>query len=211
MMGNSVNRITMSSSHTPLQFIAQTNLPTTHGLLKVRAYRNIETGHEPVAIVCGSIDTESVALRVHDACFTSEVFGSIKCDCKGQLDAAIEYIKEHNGIIIYLHQEGRGIGLANKVAAYALQESGLDTIDANRALHLPDDAREYDDAVAILKDLGVSSVQLLTNNPRKVEHLQTLGVNIDKRIPLEVHTSAEAHSYLASKRLRMGHILSPKS
>ena len=201
----------MSTSHTPLQFIAQTNLPTTHGLLKVRAYRNVDTGHEPIAVLSGSIDTESVVLRVHDACFTSEVFGSIKCDCKDQLNAAIDYIKEHNGIIIYLHQEGRGIGLANKLAAYALQEDGLDTVDANRALHLPDDAREYNDAVSILEDLGVSTVQLLTNNPRKMEHLQTLGVNIDKRIPLQVHTSQEAHAYLNSKRLRMGHILTPKS
>jgi GTP cyclohydrolase II len=201
----------MSTSHTPLQFIAQTNLPTTHGMLKVRAYRNVDTGHEPIAVLCGSIDTESVVLRVHDACFTSEVFGSVKCDCKDQLDAAIEYIKEHDGIIIYLHQEGRGIGLANKLAAYALQEEGLDTVDANRALHLPDDAREYDDAVSILEDLGVSSVQLLTNNPRKVKHLQTLGLHIDKRIPLQVPTSVEAYDYLNSKRLRMGHILTPKS
>jgi len=201
----------MSTNHTPLQFIAETNLPTTHGLLKMRAYRNVDTGHEPIAVLWGPIDTESVVLRVHDACFTSEVFGSIKCDCKNQLDAAIEYIKEHNGVIIYLHQEGRGIGLANKLAAYALQEDGLDTVDANRALHLPDDAREYEDAVSILKDLDISNVQLLTNNPRKMEHLQKLGVQIDKRLPLQVQTSAEAYDYLNSKRLRMGHILIPKS
>jgi len=201
----------MSTNHTPLQFIAETNLPTTHGLLKMRAYRNVDTGHEPIAVLWGPIDTESVVLRVHDACFTSEVFGSIKCDCKDQLDAAIEYIKEHNGVIIYLHQEGRGIGLANKLAAYALQEDGLDTVDANRALHLPDDAREYEDAVSILKDLDISNVQLLTNNPRKMEHLQKLGVQIDKRLPLQVQTSAEAYDYLNSKRLRMGHILIPKS
>ena len=201
----------MSTNHTPLQFIAETNLPTTHGLLKMRAYRNVDTGHEPIAVLWGPIDTESVVLRVHDACFTSEVFGSIKCDCKNQLDAAIEYIKEHNGVIIYLHQEGRGIGLANKLAAYALQEDGLDTVDANRALHLPDDAREYEDAVSILKDLDISNVQLLTNNPRKMEHLQKLGVQIDKRLPLQVQTSAEAYDYLNSKRLRMGHILTPKS
>jgi len=201
----------MSTNHTPLQFIAETNLPTTHGLLKMRAYRNVDTGHEPIAVLWGPIDTESVVLRVHDACFTSEVFGSIKCDCKNQLDAAIEYIKEHNGVIIYLHQEGRGIGLANKLAAYALQEDGLDTVDANRALHLPDDAREYEDAVSILKDLDISNVQLLTNNPRKMEHLQKLGVQIDKRLPLQVQTSAEAYDYLNTKRLRMGHILTPKS
>lgn len=201
----------MFTNHTPLQFIAETNLPTTHGLLKMRAYRNVDTGHEPIAVLWGPIDTESVVLRVHDACFTSEVFGSIKCDCKDQLDAAIEYIKKYNGVIIYLHQEGRGIGLANKIATYALQEDGLDTVDANRALHLPDDAREYEDAVSILKDLDISNVQLLTNNPRKMEHLQKLGVQIDKRLPLQVQTSAEAYDYLNSKRLRMGHILIPKS
>lgn len=204
----------MIQQKTIVQFVAETNLPTTQGVLRIRAYRNSDTGHEPIAIL-GDIHkfegSTPVPLRVHDACFTSEVLGSIKCDCKDQLDASIAYIQQHGGLVIYLHQEGRGIGLANKLAAYALQEQGFDTVDANRQLHLPDDVREYHDAVAILTDLNISTMHLLTNNPRKVEHLEQLGIQIAKRIPLEVQTSTTAQAYLETKRARMGHWLHPKS
>lgn len=115
---------------------------------------------------------EEVPLRVHDACFTSEVLGSLKCDCAEQLQMALEYIKEQDcGIVVYLQQEGRGIGLANKIAAYALQEKGLDTVDANRALGLPDDCREYTSVKNMLADLGVKSIKIITNNPRKINLL----------------------------------------
>lgn len=211
--GNPVIEQTMIQPKPIVQFVAETNLPTTQGVLRIRAYRNSDTGHEPIAIL-GSIDrpeaSTPIPLRVHDACFTSEVLGSIKCDCKDQLDASITYIQQHGGLVIYLHQEGRGIGLANKLAAYALQEQGFDTVDANRQLHLPDDAREYQDAVAILADLNIPVVNLLTNNPRKVDHLEHLGVQIAKRIPLEVQTSTTAQDYLETKRTRMGHWLPPK-
>lgn len=192
-----------------LTFVAETALPTTHGTLRVRAYRNESTGHEPIAILSETISSKGVPVRVHDACFTSEVLGSIKCDCKEQLDFAISYIQEHGGVVVYMHQEGRGIGLANKIAAYHLQENGVDTVDANRMLHLPDDAREYHDAVSILADIGIESIQLLTNNPRKIERLTDLGITIDARIPIEMSASPESTGYLETKRVRMGHLLTP--
>ena len=128
-----------------------------------------------------------VALRVHDACFTSEVLGSLKCDCAEQLQMSMEYIHANSpGIVIYLWQEGRGIGLANKIAAYKLQEQGLDTVDANRALGLPDDSREYTSVRNILKELNVKSVRLMTNNPRKINELGDLGVKVTGRIPCQI-------------------------
>ena len=200
----------MNEKNTRLEFVAETALPTHHGTLRVRAYRNLETGHEPIAILTESIQTNHVPVRVHDACFTSEVLGSVKCDCKEQLDFAIAYIKKHSGIVIYMHQEGRGIGLANKIATYQLQENGLDTVDANRELHLPDDAREYYDAAKILSDIGVESIQLLTNNPRKIERLSELGIKVHKRIPIEISASPTSSLYLETKRKRMGHLLTPQ-
>lgn len=195
-----------------LRFIAETPLPTSIGILSTRAYRNPKTNHEPLAIIFNLEElrkkNETIPVRIHDACFTSEVLGSLKCDCKQQLDYALQYLKKHGGVLIYLHQEGRGIGLANKIAAYALQEQGLDTVAANRALHLPDDARDYHDAVAILQDLQLSDITLLTNNPRKIERLKELGVNISKRLPIQVSSSSIAEPYLKAKAEQMGHLLS---
>jgi GTP cyclohydrolase II len=132
-----------------------------------------------------------VVLRVHDACFTSEVLGSLKCDCAEQLQMAMEYIHANApGIVIYLWQEGRGIGLANKIAAYKLQEQGLDTVDANRALGLPDDSREYTSVRNILKELRVKSVRLMTNNPRKISELTELGVKVNGRVPCQIQVRA---------------------
>lgn len=152
---------------------------------------------------------EDVPLRVHDACFTSEVLGSLKCDCAEQLQLALAHIQsEGTGIVIYLQQEGRGIGLANKIAAYALQEKkGLDTVDANRALGLPDDCREYTSVATILAGLGVGSVRLMTNNPRKVRLLQELGVRVTGRIPCLVQAQEFSARYLQTKGEKMDHIL----
>lgn len=190
-------------------FVAETQLPTTHGSLRVRAYRDCEDQSEPVAIVSGDVSgLDAVPVRVHDECFTSEVLGSLKCDCREQLDFAIDYIGRRGpGVVIYLRQEGRGIGLANKIAAYSLQESGHDTVDANRMLGLPDDSRRYDAAQSILQDLGIRSVRLMTNNPRKVELLSALGVDIVGRIPVLIEPNEHSHGYLVAKAARMGHMI----
>jgi GTP cyclohydrolase II len=193
---------------TGVEFVAETLLPTVHGDLRVRAYRDHRTGTEPLAIVSGEVEGRAgLAVRVHDECLTSEVLGSLKCDCKDQLDHAIAYIREHEGVVIYLRQEGRGIGLANKIAAYALQEQGLDTVDANRALGLPDDARRYHAAAAILADLGLTDIQLLTNNPRKIERLEAEGVHVVGRIPVVTTTNKHSHGYVRAKTVRMGHLI----
>ena len=161
----------LKSAH--VEFVSETLLPTERGSYRVRAYRDLQSGTEPVAIVSGKVyGMDEVPVRVHDECFTSEVLGSLKCDCREQLHFAMDHIRRRGpGAVIYLRQEGRGIGLANKIAAYALQEVGHDTVDANRMLGLPDDIRRYDAAAAILRDLGIRSVRLMTNNPRKVAKL----------------------------------------
>jgi len=190
-----------------VEFVAETLLPTSQGSYRVRAYRDHRSGTEPVAIVSGAVEgRDGVAVRVHDECLTSEVLGSLKCDCKNQLDHALAHIKEHDGVVIYLRQEGRGIGLANKIAAYRLQEDGLDTVDANRALGLPDDARQYHAAKAILDDLKLDHIRLLTNNPRKVEKLEELGLEIVERVPVIVEGNPHSQGYLDAKAQRMRHL-----
>ncbi len=191
------------------EFVAETQLPTSRGGFRVRAYRDRISGTEPVAIVYGDVaGRDDVPVRVHDECFTSEVLGSLKCDCKQQLQFAMDYVRKRGpGAVIYLRQEGRGIGLANKIAAYALQEDGHDTVDANRMLGLPDDVRRYDAAAAILADMGVRSVRLMTNNPRKVHQLEALGVRISGRIPVLTRTNVHSAGYLEAKARRMGHLL----
>ncbi len=193
----------------PVTFVAETQLPTEKGVYRVRAYKDNIDGTEPVAIIIGDVyGAESLPVRVHDECFTSEVLGSLKCDCKDQLGFAMDLIKRRGrGVVVYLRQEGRGIGLANKIAAYALQENGHDTVDANRLLGLPDDARRYDQAAAILQELGVRSVRLMTNNPRKVERLDAEGVQIHGRIPVLIKATSHSAGYLAAKHARMGHQL----
>jgi len=191
-------------------FIAETNLPTDKGIFRVRSYRNINDAKiEPTAIIFGKVESlENVPLRVHDACFTSEVLGSQKCDCKEQLDFSIQYIKNNGpGIVIYLQQEGRGIGLSNKIAAYSLQEAGYDTVDANRMLGLPDDIRDYQAVKDILDELNIKSVKLMTNNPRKIEKLQDLGINISERISIQMQPNCTNMNYLKTKAEKMKHIL----
>ena len=150
-------------------------------------------------------------MRVHDACFTSEVLGSLKCDCREQLQLALQLIhNEPPGMVIYLQQEGRGIGLANKIAAYALQEKGLDTVDANRALGLPDDCREYSAVRHILHDLGIESIVLMTNNPRKIVEMESLGIKVNGRVPCIVSPSEFNQGYLNAKEQRMSHMLTDR-
>ena len=194
-------------------FVAETKLPTDRGFYRVRAYRHVNpnTGEvtEPVCVIYGEVEgREDVPVRVHDACFTSEVLGSMKCDCKQQLEMAMDYIKENGpGIVCYLQQEGRGIGLANKIAAYAVQEEGVDTVDANRRLGLPDDTREYTAVENMLRELDVKSVQLMTNNPRKIRELECGGIKITGRIACVVKANLFNEGYLAAKERRMSHVL----
>lgn len=195
------------------EFVAETQLPTENGDIRFRAYRT--TGSlsyiEPIVIVSGNLGQQkssAVPLRVHDQCVTSEVFGSLKCDCRLQLEMATQYVKENGGCVIYLQQEGRGIGLANKVAAYHLQERGLDTVDANRVLGFADDYRTYECVKDILADLKIESVKLLTNNPRKIQQLESHGVQVVQRLPIVALSSAHSAKYLQTKEERMAHILS---
>jgi GTP cyclohydrolase II len=186
----------------------ETLLPTTHGDLRCLVYRTPE-GVEHVAMVAGDVSGgEEVLVRAHSECMTSEVFGSLKCDCKAQLDRALDMIaRRGRGVVLYLRQEGRGIGLGNKIRAYAMQEQGYDTVDANRILGLPDDTRDYGVAAAMLADLGVKSVALLTNNPLKVSGLEVAGVRVVRRVPHLVEAAAPAMRYLEVKGRRMGHLL----
>ena len=190
-----------------IRFEVETALPTTHGLFRVRAYRDAMTGDEHVALIVGTPGPDAL-VRVHSECLTGEAFGSLKCECGPQLDAALDAIQAEGGIVVYLRgHEGRGIGLVNKLRAYRLQEDGLDTLDANLALGLPADAREYIAAAVILEDLGVPSVRLLTNNPNKIAQLEAHGVRVSERVPLVVGVGAVNEGYLEAKRARMGHLI----
>lgn len=190
-------------------FYAHTRLPTVHGTFDVRVFRDA-AGAEHLAISMGDLDgAESVLVRVHSECLTSEVLGSLKCDCAAQLDTALTNVaRAGRGCVLYLRQEGRGIGLGNKIRAYALQEAGADTLEANRLLGLPDDDRQYDVAVDMLRGLGVRSVVLMTNNPLKIEGLEALGVVVRGRVPCLVGLNAVNRGYLATKAARMGHLYS---
>ncbi len=187
-------------------FEVETTVPTVHGSFVMRAYRDRMTGADHVAIVSGTPRATGTLVRVHSECLTGEAFGSLKCECGPQLDAALDTIQREGGVVIYLRgHEGRGIGLINKLRAYKLQEEGLDTLDANLALGLPIDARDYGAATAILQDLGIRSVRLLTNNPEKVRQLEERGIGVDERVPLVVGVGVFNESYLETKRDRMGH------
>ncbi|MDF2573736.1 MAG: cyclohydrolase [Agromyces sp.] len=191
-------------------FEVETSLPTEHGVFRVRAYRDRSTGADHVAIISGdpALDPEGAIVRVHSECLTGEAFGSLKCECGPQLDAALEAIEDRGGVVVYLRgHEGRGIGLINKLRAYRLQEDGLDTLDANLALGLPIDARDYGAATAILADLGIERVRLLTNNPEKVRQLEARGIRVTERLPLVVGVGAGNAGYLDTKRRRMGHTI----
>eukprot|EP00900_Chrysochromulina_parva_P016857 jgi/Chrpa1/25172/Chrysochromulina_OHIO_Genome00010096-RA len=208
----------------PVECISSCTMPTNHGRMAVRVYGERDRGeafysqHAWVACLWADCDdvyrgSERVHMRVHDACLTSEVLGSLKCDCAVQLRLAQQHLAQQGGILIYTPQEGRGIGLASKIAAYGLQErQGLDTVDANLALGLPDEARDYTPVRTILDSLGVRSVVLLTNNPFKVHALRSLGIDVaGRRAVLASSTPAHAHGYLETKARRMGHILTPEA
>jgi GTP cyclohydrolase II len=193
---------------------ADAEIPTVHGPFRLLVYRDADAqdgdspnAEEHMAIVRGDIaGSSSVLCRVHSECWTSEVLGSLKCDCREQFEVALERIAaEGAGVLVYLRQEGRGIGLGNKVRAYALQAGGADTVEANLALGFEADERRYDLAAAILADIGVRSIRLLTNNPLKVAGLRTAGVAVSERISHWVGENQHNAAYLAVKRRKMGH------
>ncbi|HJG45285.1 bifunctional 3,4-dihydroxy-2-butanone-4-phosphate synthase/GTP cyclohydrolase II [Corynebacterium variabile] len=190
----------------------ETRLPTRHGEFRAVAYRGVVDGVEHMALVVGdpsADDGEDVLVRVHSECLTGDVFGSRRCDCGEQLDAALDRIAESGrGVLVYMRgQEGRGIGLLPKLTAYNLQDRGLDTVDANTAQGLPVDSREYSAAAQILRDLGVRSVALLSNNPAKRLDLEKHGVAVARRVPIDLPSNPENETYLRTKRDRMGHQL----
>jgi len=180
----------------------------TPGSFRFLAYKDRTTGTDHIAVVSGDLTHDATLVRVHSECLTGEAFGSLKCECGPQLDAALDAIEQDGGVVIYMRgHEGRGIGLINKLRAYSLQERGLDTVDANLALGLPADARDYAAAAGILADLGVERVRLLTNNTDKVNQLRAFGLDIVEQVPLLVGVGPNNHQYLATKAERMGHII----
>jgi GTP cyclohydrolase II len=187
--------------------VAQAGLPTRYGTFEMFVYDAPEH-KEHVALTLGAIDDgEPILVRAHSECLTGDVFGSFRCDCGEQLDESLRFLQEQGrGVLLYLRQEGRGIGLTKKISAYALQEQGLDTVEANLALGLPEDMRDYQAAAEMLLDLGVRRVRLLTNNPAKIEGLERHGVEVMERVPLGISPNPSNLGYLRTKRVKMGHL-----
>ena len=188
---------------------AEANLPTEFGLFRIVGFRSTTSDEEFVALVKGDIsENKPILVRIHSQCLTGDVFHSLKCDCGPQLERAMEMVQdEGRGIIVYQQQEGRGIGIINKIRAYALQDLGADTIEANLQLGFDVDHREYDQCAEIIKLLGARRVRLMSNNPEKVRAVRDAGLEIVERVPIEVKTEAQAFKYLATKKEKMGHLL----
>lgn len=193
----------------PIEFVATSRLPTAFGEFKITVFQDPQSGEEHVALSKG-LDippTDPVLVRIHSECLTGDAFASLKCDCGPQLQATMKLINEvGQGVILYLRQEGRGIGLTNKIRAYALQDQGHDTVDANLMLNLPADARRYDMCTIMLDHLKVKQVKLVTNNPSKIAALEELGIDVVDRVPLTVGLNPFNAEYLKTKHERMAHM-----
>jgi 3,4-dihydroxy 2-butanone 4-phosphate synthase/GTP cyclohydrolase II len=192
-----------------ITMVAEAKLPSDHGDFVLRVFENRLDGKEHVAVIKGDVsDGRPVLVRVHSECLTGDIFGSRRCDCGPQLHAALEMIeREGRGVVLYMRQEGRGIGLVNKIKAYALQEQGLDTVEANTHLGFPPDPRDYGIGAQILHDIGIRQMRLMTNNPKKRVGLQSHGLEVVDLVPLEVVPNADNQQYLETKRDKMGHLL----
>ena len=186
------------------------NLPTEYGNFKAVVYE-CSKGLHHIALVKGEIDgNKDILVRVHSECVTGEVFHSLRCDCQQQLDKALKLIAKENGVLLYLRQEGRGIGLVNKIKAYALQDKGMDTVEANEKLGFKADARDYTVGTQILADLGIKRIKLITNNPKKIEGLERYGIKIVERVPLIIKPNTTNKKYLEAKKKKLGHYLEEK-
>ena len=193
-------------TETLVRRVAESTLPTDNGVFKVIGYKSFDN-KEHVALIKGTV-ADNVLVRLHSECFTGDVLGSLRCDCKSQLDDAMEMInKEGNGLILYMRQEGRGIGLLNKLKAYELQDRGLDTVQANEKLGFKSDLRDYGIGAQILSDLGVSKIRLITNNPKKIIDLEKYGIKVSERIPVKCTVHGHNSDYIKAKREKMGHLL----
>ena len=196
-------------SKVEVERVAEANLPTEFGQFKIIGFSNRGTEEEIVALVKGDVENKgSVLVRLHSQCLTGDVFYSVKCDCGRQLHQAMKLIEDEScGVIVYQPQEGRGIGLLNKIKAYALQDLGLDTVEANLSLGFEADQREYEDCAEVIKALGIKSVRLLSNNPEKIAALQSAGVDVIERISIEVEPDETTIDYLRAKKAKLGHML----
>lgn len=195
-----------------VRIVSIAELPTRFGDFQIVAFSNDKDGKDHIAIVRGDVtDGEDIPVRLHSECLTGDALGSLRCDCRDQLEAALTAIgKMDKGIVLYLRQEGRGIGLANKIRAYALQDAGLDTVEANLALGFRDDERDYEVAAHMLMSLKVQSIRLMTNNPRKIEDLKRYGVRVSGRIPHVLPPNPHNEFYLRTKAEKSGHMLDLK-